>query len=344
MISAESDSKRKLAARYAFKFAISMAALLPLGICGCASLQVHMGMKVRLDKLPLSSMEATMPRGQAIAPGEKSPLVVTFTGSDGKLWVTEGAGKGKVLWRDLNVTASVVAVDKKGNLSLPHDPRKSDGKTAHVEISAPSHPDLHAALDIPLRYDYPFVSSFAGSNGTDGMNGADGSSGMDGTPGSIDPNNPSPGGNGADGSDGSNGGDGGNGGNGPDVQVRVTLRQGAHPMLQAAVLAQGHRERFYLIDPQGGSLAVSSVGGRAGSGGRAGRGGRGGSGGIGSPNGSSGRDGLDGHSGMDGSAGRGGPIAITYDPLVKPYLNALHVASPGGPKPVWQQEPVAPLW
>ena len=40
--------------------------------------------------------------GPAIAPGATSPLVVTFTDSTGKTWVTEGKGKGKILWSDLN--------------------------------------------------------------------------------------------------------------------------------------------------------------------------------------------------------------------------------------------------
>jgi len=123
----------------------------------------------------------------------------------------------------------------------------------------PSHPDLRAELDIPLHYDYAFVSNFSGSAGSSGMNGSDGMNGASGSSGSMDPNNPSPGGNGGNGTDGSNGGDGGSGGNAPPVKVQVTLRSGSHPLLQASVSAAGH-QRLYLVDPQGGSLTVKADG------------------------------------------------------------------------------------
>lgn len=321
---------------------LASAALVVL--CGCASIKVHLGMRVHLDKIPVTTMDATLPNGPAIAPGEKASLVVTFTTPDGKSWVTEGKGKGKILWSDLTVASTLVTF-KKGTLALRHDPRVSEGKMGHLEIAVPSHPELHAALDIPLHYSYPFRAGYAGASGSGGSNGMDGTSGMDGSSGSIDPNNPSPGGNGSNGSDGTNGGDGGNGGSGPDVQVFVTLRPGDHPLLQAGVTSSAKsKERFYLIDPQGGSLTVVSSGGSGGSGGRGGHGGRGGSGGIGTPNGSSGSDGSDGRNGSDGSSGSGGRITVTYDPQVQPFLSVIRVSSPGGPAPVWIQQPVSPLW
>jgi hypothetical protein len=257
--------------------------------------------------------------------------------------VTEGKGGGKVLWNDIAVTPTVVTYDKKGNVSLPHDPRKSDGKVAHVSITVPSHPDLRTELDIPITYDYTFVANFSGSSGSSGMNGSDGMNGTSGSMGSMDPNNPAPGGDGSNGTDGSNGQDGGNGGDAPAVQVRVTLRPGAHPLLQVSVSAAG-KQRLYLVDPQGGALWVKADGGSAGSGGRGGRGGRGGSGGTGTPNGNSGRDGLDGRNGFDGSSGKGGSIIVTYDPQAKPFLSAIHISNKGGPAPVFKEEAVAPLW
>jgi len=130
-----------------------------------------------------------------------------------------GSGKGEVLWKDLAVTATVVSANKKGILSLPKDPRVSDGKTGQVTVTVPSHPGISANLDIPLRYNVKFVSSYSGTSGTSGTNGTDGIDGIGGSPGSMDPNNPSPGGDGTNGSDGSNGGDGGDGGDGPPVQV-----------------------------------------------------------------------------------------------------------------------------
>jgi hypothetical protein len=300
-------------------------------------------MRVYLANTPVASMQASLPNGPAIAPGEKSPLVVQFIQPDGKILVTEGKGKGKVLWADITVAPTVVTTNNKGIVSLAHDPRVSDGKTAHVTITVPSHPDLHADLDIPITYDYNFVANFSGAPGSDGLNGSDGLPGSPGSMGSTDPNNPSPGGNGGNGTNGSDGGDGGNGGNAPPVQVRVTLRAGAHPLLQASVVAEG-KQRLYLIDPRGGALTVTADGGRGGSGGKGGRGGSGGSGGIGTPNGSSGSAGSDGRNGFDGSPGKAGSITVTYDPQVQPYLTAIRLANQGGPPPVFKQEPVAPLW
>jgi hypothetical protein len=320
-----------------------LAVVLLLVLSGCTPVKVRLGMKVYLAKIPIASIEASQAKGTGIVPGQKSALVVMITEPEGKVLQTEGAGHGKVLWKDLTVTATVVTVDQKGVVSLRHDPRISDGKLAHVTITVPSHPDLRAELDIPLRYDYAFVSNFSGSTGSSGMSGTDGMAGSSGSMGSTDPTNPSPGGNGGNGTDGSDGGDGGPGGSAPPVRVRVTLRAGSHPLLQASVVAAGHT-RLYLVDPQGGSLTVKADGGAGGSGGRGGHGGQGGSGGMGTPSGSNGSSGSDGRNGFDGSPGKGGSITVTYDPQAKPFLALIHLSNKGGPPPVFKEEPVAPLW
>ncbi len=314
-----------------------------LALSGCASVQVHLGMKVYLDKTPVASMKISLPKGPAIGPGEKLPLVVVVTEPDGKVLQTEGAGGGKVMWKDLKITATIVTANQKGIVSLPRDPRVSDGKVPHVTITVPSHPDIRADLDIPVRYDEKYTANFSGSPGSSGMNGMDGMNGASGSMGSMDPNNPSPGGNGGNGTDGSNGEDGGPGGNAPPVQVRVAFRSGDHPLLQVSVTAAGH-QKLYLVDPHGGSLMVSADGGAGGSGGRGGRGGQGGSGGMGSPSGSSGSNGSDGRSGSDGPPGVGGSITVTYDPQAKPFLAVIRLSNRGGPPPVFTEEPVAPLW
>ncbi|HVI09087.1 MAG TPA: hypothetical protein VND65_12425 [Candidatus Binatia bacterium] len=310
---------------------------------GCASVQVHMGMKVYLAKTPVTSMKARLGNGTAIGPGEKLPLIVTFTEPSGATLQTEGAGQGKIMWKDLQVAATVVTANQKGIVALPGDPRVSDGKVPHVVITAPSHPDLRAELDIPIRYDEKYTANFSGTKGMDGNNGLDGTDGTSGSTGSMDPNNPQAGGDGGNGSNGGNGGDGSAGGNAPPVQVRITLRAGEHPLLQVEVTAAA-KQKFYLVDPQGGSLTVRADGGAGGSGGRAGRGGRGGSGGIGSPSGHDGMTGMDGHPGSDGSSGSGGLITVTYDPGVQPFLAVIHPSSQYGPKPVFKEEPVAALW
>jgi hypothetical protein len=331
------------AERMGTTWALCLTTALLLAQSACTSAKVRLGWRVQLDKIPVASIKAILPQGPGIAPGEKSPLVVVVTEPDGKVLQTEGKGQGKVLWKDLKVTATVVTVNQKGIVSLPRDPRVSDGKVGHVTITVPSHPDVRAELDIPVRYNYKFTSNFSGSPGFSGTNGSDGLDGTSGSMGSLDPNNPSPGGNGTDGTDGSNGQDGGPGGNAPPVQIRVALRAGGRPLLQVAVSAAG-REKFYLVDPQGGSLTVTADGGPGGLGGRGGRGGRGGSGGIGTPNGSSGRNGLDGRNGWDGPQGRGGSITVTYDPQAKPFLGTIHLSNKNGPPPVFREEPVAPLW
>jgi hypothetical protein len=314
-----------------------------LSLSGCTALQVRMGWKIYLAKTPVASMQVSLPAGPGIAPGEKLPLVVKFTQPDGKVLMSEGQGGGKIMWKELTVVASVVKANQKGVVTLPRDPRVSDGKVAHVAITVPSHPDLHTDLDISLRYNIKYTANFSGSGGASGSNGADGQDGMSGSSGSMDPNSPSAGGNGTSGGNGSNGGDGSPGGDAPHVQVHVALRPGSHPLLQVVVSAAG-QEKFYLVDPDGGSLAVSANGGAGGSGGSGGRGGRGGSGGMGSPSGMSGSDGLSGRSGSDGFPGRGGNITVTYDPQAKPFLTAIHLSNQGGPKPVFNEEPVAPLW
>jgi len=320
-----------------------------IGFSGCSAMKVKLGVRVDLTQTPVSSIEVSLPKGPGIAPGQKSPLVVQVTQPDGKVLQTEGQGGGKVQWKDLKVTAAVVAVNQKGVISLAKDPRVSDGKVGHVTVTVPSHPDIHAAnLDIPFRYDVVFVSNFSGTRGTDGLNGQDGMDGLSGTMGSIDPNSPSPGGDGTNGTDGSNGQDGSPGGDGPSVDLRVTLQPANlqspdHPLLQVSVSAKTKR-KLYLIDPHGGSLTVVADGGQGGSGGRGGRGGRGGSGGIGTPNGRDGMNGSDGRSGFDGSAGKGGLIAVTYDPQVKPYLSFLHLSSRYGPAPLYKEAPVPALW
>lgn len=311
--------------------------------CGCSSMKVKMGWRVDLNQTHVSSIQASLPKGPAIAPGEKSPLVVTLTQPNGKVLFTEGQGAGKVRWKDLQVASTVVLADEKGNLFFPEDPRASYGKVGHVTVTVPSQPNLRAELDVPVRYDYAYASDFSGPPGMNGMNGLDGRDGTSGSTGSIDPNNPSPGGNGSDGTNGDDGKDGDPGGNAPPVDVRMALRPGSHPLLQVSVSVLGHR-RLYLVNPHGGSLTVKADGGPGGSGGRGGRGGRGGSGGLGTPSGSDGHSGLDGRNGFDGQPGRGGSIAITYDPAAKPYLNIIHLSSRNGPAPLYKEARVSPPW
>lgn len=327
---------------------VCLLSIAALGGCGA----LKMRPKVDLPQTPVASIEVSLPRGPAIAPGKKSPLVVKVTKSDGTVLYTEGEGKGKVQWKDLTLKAAVVDVSNKGMVSVPRDPRISDGRTGHVTVAVPSHPDVRPAeLEIAFRYDLKFAVNLSGA---DGLNGSDGLSGIDGTSGttgSLDPSHPSPGGNGSDGTNGSDGGSGQSGTDGPPVQVMVTMHPGSAALLEVSVSPAGSmpvvltgKQQFFLIDPSGGSLSVSAHGGSGGRGGKGGRGGRGGSGGMGTPSGSSGHDGLNGHDGSAGSDGRGGLITVTYDSAAKRYLSVIHLSSRNGPSPVFRETQVAPLW
>lgn len=311
-----------------------------VSLTACAPLKVRMGLRTPLEQTSITSIRAALAKEPAIAPGEKAPLIVSFTGADGRVLETEGKGHGKVLWSDLKLDATVVSANNKGVLSLPADPRVSDGQRGHVTITVPSHPDLRAELEVPLRYDYPYAAYFTGSAGNSGFDGTSGIDGSSGMSGSLDPAHPSSGGDGGNGSKGSDGSRGRDGSDAPAVQVRVTLKPGASPvLLEVEVSARGAKS-YYLVDPQEGSLTVSARGGDGGRGGTGGRGGHGGSGGIGSPSGRSGMDGSSGSDGSRGSDGHDGKITVIYDPQAGPYLSAIR----GFPKPVMTEQAVPALW
>ena len=316
------------------------------GLCGCTTLRQGLGLRVKLAKTPLSAMAASLPqqpgRQPGIAPGEQAKMVATFTEPNGKGLATEGAGKGKVAWTELKVTTTLVSA-KKGTLSLPQDPRVSEGRTGRVDVTVPSHPGLSAGFDVPVRYDFAYMANFSGANGNDGQAGTDGQDGSSGSDGSTDPNSPSPGGNGGNGTNGGSGGSGGDGGSGANITVEVTLKAGPRPLLQVSVTAGGSSGSvYYLVDPDGGSLSLYADGGAGGSGGKGGRGGSGGAGGSGSPPGSSGSSGVAGTDGSSGSDGSPGRITVTYDASAQPYLQA--IVARGQAKASFSEGVVGPLW
>jgi hypothetical protein len=314
--------------------AIVFVSSLFLGGCAAAN----------LNKLAVSSIAVAQAKAPGIAPGEKSSLVVSMTEANGKPLATNAEGEEKIRWSDLSVTGTVVKADKKGNVSLPSDPRKSFGKQPHVSVTVPSHPDLHADLDIPLRYDRAYTAHYSGSSGTPGLSGTNGMDGMAGSNGSTDPNSPSPGGNGSDGTNGTDGSDGSNGDDGPAVTVRVAFVGGVHPLLQVSVGAAKGKQKYFLVDPDGGSLTVTSEGGSGGSGGSGGRGGSGGAGGSGWPPGMSGSNGSNGQDGRSGQAGNGGRITVLYDPQARSFLSAIRALSPNGPSPIFREQTIASAW
>ena len=143
-------------------------------LAGCSSLAVWLGLRVRLDKLPVTSVSASMvskrgcPAVSAQGPGQSARLVLVATTQDGKQFATVGAGSGKVAFDNYTTEATIVAVSKRGVVSLSSDPRVSEGKVAHLHIITTAHPEVVTDLDIPVRYDIPFVANFSGSDGSAG--------------------------------------------------------------------------------------------------------------------------------------------------------------------------------
>jgi len=342
----------------------ALISLALLSTAGCSELAVRLGFRVRLEHKPVTAIAASLkdPRGGsavgALAPGQSAQLVIVATTADGKQYATVGAGRGKVAFDNYTITATVVQVTGRGNVSLSSDPRVSEGKVAHLRIAPVAHAGVVAELDIPVRYDIPFVANYSGADGASGFNGIDGLdgiSGADGAAGSVDPTTGLIGSQGAGGrgSDGTNGGDGSNGHDGsPGLPLHIWVRlEGAtasKPLLQVKV-AGGGRESLYIVDPQGGSLRVLDDGGAGGRGGSGGRGGRGGSGGQGFPPGMSGLDGQPGSDGRRGNGGAGGTIAVSVDPAAQAYVGRITWSNHSGngapgPAAAITVEPVAALW
>jgi hypothetical protein len=340
---------------------IVMLAVTAVGGSGCSALAVRLGLRVPLDTLPVASASASLvsrrdgSKVTALGPGQSARLVIAATTSDGKQFVTVGAGSGKVAFDNYSIEASVVQVSKRGTVSLASDPRVSDGKIGHLRISSMAHPEVVTELDVPARYDLPFVADFSGSsgiNGADGTDGIDGMSGAAGTPATVDPTtgvvgNPGTGGSGTNGGNGGDGSNGEAGSPGEDVHAWIRLESGPKPLLQIKVSSGSRRQAFYLVDPNGGSLRIVSNGGAGGRGGHGGRAGRGGSGGSGFPNGTSGMDGIPGMDGLSGSDGLAGAITLSVDPAAQPYMKCISWSNQGragtgsGRTTI---EPVAALW
>jgi hypothetical protein len=331
-------------------------------LAGCSSIAVSLGLRIRLDQIPVTAVSASLvdKRGAAVAalgPGQSARLVVIATASDSKQYASVGAGHGKVALSNYTITPTIVTVDKHGSVSLSSDPRLSEGKAAHLHIVPVTHQSVSADLNIPVRYDIPYVANFSGADGEpgiDGTDGMDGSAGADGTPGTTDSVTGAttlqgPGGNGTDGTNGGDGGNGWDGSPGSAVQLWVRLdSSGTKPLLQIKAVAVG-RESFYLVDPDGGSLEILDNGGQGGRGGTGGRGGRGGSGGNGFPSGTSGFSGQQGSDGRSGAGGAAGTIEISVDPAAQPFLKCITWSNHSGdgvagPSPTISVEPVAPLW
>lgn len=330
--------------------AVVLAFTFGAGLCACSSLQVGLGMRTRLDKVPVVSITASLESGPALAPGRTARLIIVATDAGGKKWTTVGPGHGAVLFDSFQLTSSIVHVSRDGVVSMPADPKVSYQHPGNVHIAAVGHPDVTADLEVPARYNVAFAGHFSGQPGHDGFDGSTGVPGLDGTPGTTIGDQKGPGGNGTNGGPGSDGSDGGDGSPGETVHVWVTLLSGTGGKQLVQVRAAGltHQD-LYLIDPEGGSLTLDANGGAGGRGGNGGRGGRGGRGGTGSPNGI---DGMEGPAGVDGRHGRdgiAGSFIVSVDPAAQPFMRLVHFvnrdgAGRPGPTPDIRVDTVGALW
>ena len=339
----------------------SLPTLLLALLVGCSSIAVSLGLRIRLDKLPITAISASLVDKQgtavaALSPGESARLVVIAMASDGKQYASVGAGHGKVALDNYTIAATTVTVNSRGAVSLSPDPRLSEGKVGHLHIVPVAKPGVAADLDIPVRYDVAFSANFSGADGTNGLDGSDGMDGMagaDGTPATTDPvtgatTQQGPGGNGTSGTNGGDGSDGGDGSPGQAVHIWVRMASGTKPLLQIKAVAGGNQS-FYLVDPNGGTLNIIDNGGQGGEGGHGGRGGRGGAGGSGFPAGISGPAGIPGSDGRRGASGAAGTLEISVDPAAQPFLRCITWSNRSGdgipgPSPTITVEPVPALW
>lgn len=317
-------------------------------LAGCGSIGVALGTRVRLAQLPVTTVSASLYPQPALSPGKCGQLIIVAAAADGRKWTTVGPGHGTVLFDSFLFNATVAQVSSSGVVSMPSDPRLSEGKEALVHIIVVGHPEVATDLNVPLRYDTAFAADFSGKPGLDGIDGIDGLPGLDGASGSIDPSSPSEGGHGSDGSNGSDGTNGSDGQPGESVHLWIALEPGSRGFLQVRA-ASATREQLFLIDPNGGSLSVNTSGGPGGRAGRGGKGGRGGSGGGGFPRGAAGNYGMDGHEGIPGSDGVPGKILVSIDPAARQYLDRFHLSNrygsgTTGATPIVRTEPVPPIW
>lgn len=219
-----------------------------------------------------------------------------------------------------------------------------------------SEPSLADTFSVQLDYIANYVENIYATSGNSGSMGMSGSSGV--SAGCY-------GCNGSDGQSGEQGSDGENGEPGHDVSVDFdayfdTILKTDLCIVNIEDLTD-KKIKYYLVNPKGGSLNLSSNGGRGGSGGDGGYGGNGGSGGAGEthtyerrksitvtdstgshtveevetytvtdPGGSGGNGGNGGNGGVGGIGGDGGNIYVYYTEASLPYLNCLIVKSFGG--------------
>lgn len=155
---------------------------------------------------------------------------------------------------------------QRGEFTINPDFTQIEGHRAELIINSTRNQAVMDTFSVLLDYKHDYRLSLWGESG---MSGFSGSSGFDGSSGNY-------------GGDGQPGQNGDFGQNAPDIGVWVDLyRDSILNTNLLYVYAENMwtgEEHRYLVNPDGGSLTVSSIGGSGGSGGDGGRGGNGGNG------------------------------------------------------------------
>ncbi len=155
---------------------------------------------------------------------------------------------------------------KNGKFTIETDIRKIDWHTASLTVSSLRNQSIADTFQVILDYKHNYKLNFSGSSGLPGFSGTSGSNG----------------GSSMNGSDGQNGQSGEYGSDGPDIGIWADLYYDSILNCELLyVFAQdlnSDKEYRFLLNPDGGSIHVSSTGGSGGFGGTGGDGGAGGDG------------------------------------------------------------------
>ncbi len=155
---------------------------------------------------------------------------------------------------------------QKGKFTIDPDFLNIENHTAALVVTPVLNPAAADTFSVLLDYKQNYVLNLSGHSGSWGISGASGSSGAPG----------------CDGGSGGFGQDGGQGDHAPDVGVWVDLYFDSILNCNLLYVYKQNlwtgQEKFMLINPDGGSLAIHAIGGSGGHGGDGGRGGNGGNG------------------------------------------------------------------
>ena len=100
-----------------------MACALAGSLCGCGSLGVFLGLRTRLDKIPITTLSATLSPNPLLAPGQSGRLIITASAADGPV-------KEETVWETLKTCYDPEIPVNIVDLGLIYDCKISPGDKA----------------------------------------------------------------------------------------------------------------------------------------------------------------------------------------------------------------------